>query len=36
MRPLLARPVWCQAKISSERAMMVSTMSWNSGISPLA
>ena len=34
--PLEARSVWCQARISSDQAMMVSTMSWNSGSSPVS
>ena len=33
--PLLGRLVWCQARIWSDQAMMVSTMSWNSGSSPV-
>ena len=36
MRPLETRPVWCQFNISSDQEMMVSTMSWNSGMSPVA
>ena len=36
MRPLEARSVWCQARISSDHAMMVSTMSWYSGSSPVS
>ena len=32
--PLLARPAQCQLRISSDQAMKVSTMSWNSGSSP--
>jgi len=36
MRPLEARRLWCRAGISSDRAMMVSTMSWNSGTSPVS
>ena len=36
MRPFEARSVWCQARISSDQAMMVSTMSWYSGSSPVS
>ena len=32
MRPLDARLVWCGASISSDQAMMVSTMLWNSQV----
>ena len=34
--PLDGRLVWCQAKISVDQAMMVSTMSWNSGSPPVS
>ena len=34
--PLEARSLWCQARISSDQAMMVSTMSWYSGSSPVS
>ena len=34
--PLEARSVWCQARISSVQAMMVSTVSWYSGSSPVS
>ena len=36
MRPLEARSVWCQARISSDHAMKVSTVSWYSGSSPVS
>ena len=32
MRSLDARLVWCQASISSDQAMMVSTILWNSQV----
>ena len=34
--PLEARSLWCQARISSDQAMMVSTMSWSSFWRPYA
>ena len=34
--PLLGWLVWCQARIWSDQAMMVSTMSWYSGSSPVS
>ena len=36
IRPLEGRPVWCQLRISSDQEMMVSTMWWNSGSSPVS
>ena len=34
--PLEAQSVWCQARIWSDQAMKVSTVSWNSGSPPVS